>query len=617
MITLSNDLIISGLVREGHELVALSALGQVANPARISYQWRADGQDIAGATDRTLTLHSGHVGKAISVSATYADLVGQTRTVISPASEAVAPTAAGSGVQVAIRLSQAAIDSMASAGESDGNIGGIVDSMLHLQASLESQYSQSQRYTVGPTEVIGYFSDGATRTRTYVKDVPGASSGLATVSEWVFNKPGVTTLAYGGALRYSYNEALGALTFQSGTFHEYALNSQVADPLYGRQSVVMLGALSTAGGLDAKLQGELHSVHVGGSQLIRAASFEGDFAVAGDISDIAGGVGRSRVDGVLTGLSQSFHDGSYLRISGNWDAVPLPIVDGRLLDPDQWQGQLDGDDQIELSLPERPGGDWAYFQSGQGKDRLTLEGGGGHLAVDAGPGDDWVSALAGSQQVAGGEGIDTLVLPRERSHYLLRWSEQGRWLELQSHLDGTDLATDFERFEFKDGAFTQAELMQSRVTQVQLKTWNQAPVPDVDLGGSRTDAQGWTAWAASSAPALPDVLPADLQAKSQVNLNDAIVVLKSIVGLVNLSAPQRLAADFDGSREIDLSDAIGILRHVVGLPGVSPQWRLHGQSADGQLLSVGALQLSGDADQRVQLVGVLAGDVDGSWSAQS
>ncbi len=615
MNSVSKDLIISGLVREGYQLVALSTLAQVANPARIRYQWQADGQDLANATGKTLTLSDVHVGKSISVSATYTDLLGQVRSVVSPASEWVAPTAAGSGVHLAVRLSQAAADSMLPDDGSDAGIGGIVDSMVQLQASLESRYSQSQRYTVGPTEVTGYFSDGATRTRTYVKDVPGASSGLATVSEWVFNKPGATTLAYGGSLRYSYNEATGSLALLNGTVNDYTLNSQAAHPIYGRQSVVMLGALSTTGGLDAKLQGKVQSVHVASSQLVRSASFEGEFAVSGDISDMSDGLGQSRVDGILTGLAQSFHDGSYLRISGNRDAVPLPIVDGQLLDPDQWQGQLDGDDQIELSLPERPGGDWSGFQAGPGNDRLTLEGGGGQIAADAGPGDDWVSSLAGSQQMAGGEGVDTLVLPRDRSHYLLRWSEQGRRLELHSHLDGTDLATDFERFEFKDGVFTRAELMQSQVTRVQIKAWNQAPVPDFNLGNARTDAQGWAAWAMPSAHALPAAVPADDRAKAHVNLNDAIVVLKSIVGLVNLSAPQRLAADFDGTREVNLSDAIGILKHVVGLAGVSPVWRLHGQSADGQLSSISALQLGGDTDQSVQLVGVLAGDVDGSWAA--
>jgi hypothetical protein len=217
--------------------------------------------------------------------------------------------------------------------------------------------------------------------------------------------------------------------------------------------------------------------------------------------------------------------------------------------------------------------------------------------------------------MAGGEGVDTLVLPRDRSHYLLRWSEQGRRLELQSHLDGTDLATDFERFQFNDGVFSLAELMQSRVARMQLKTWNQAPVSDFNLGGVRTDEQGWAAWDMPSAHVLPAAAPADDRAKAHVNLNDAIVVLKGIVGLVNLSAPQRLAADFDGTREVNLSDAIGILKHVVGLGGVSPVWRLHGQATDGQLSSISAMQLGGDTDQIVQLVGVLAGDVDGSWTA--
>ena len=56
MSPVSNDLVISGLVREGHALVALSTLAQVANPARIRYQWQADGLDIAGATTDTLQL---------------------------------------------------------------------------------------------------------------------------------------------------------------------------------------------------------------------------------------------------------------------------------------------------------------------------------------------------------------------------------------------------------------------------------------------------------------------------------------------------------------------------------------------------------------------------------
>jgi hypothetical protein len=72
---------------------------------------------------------------------------------------------------------------------------------------------------------------------------------------------------------------------------------------------------------------------------------------------------------------------------------------------------------------------------------------------------------------------------------------------------------------------------------------------------------------------------AEATATSQaVNLQDAIAILKMIVGLdVNgagkaLSPYQAYAADFDGNGKVELSDAIAVLKHVVGLPSPDPQW---------------------------------------------
>ena len=64
-----------------------------------------------------------------------------------------------------------------------------------------------------------------------------------------------------------------------------------------------------------------------------------------------------------------------------------------------------------------------------------------------------------------------------------------------------------------------------------------------------------------------------------VNLQDAIAILKMIVGLeVNgtgkaLSPDQALAADYDGNGLVQLTDAIGVLKHVVGLTAPDPVWR--------------------------------------------
>jgi hypothetical protein len=114
-----------------------------------------------------------------------------------------------------------------------------------------------------------------------------------------------------------------------------------------------------------------------------------------------------------------------------------------------------------------------------------------------------------------------------------------------------------------------------------------------------------------------------------VNLQDAIAILKMIVGLdVNgagkaLSPYQALAADFDGSGAVGLTDAIGVLKHVVGLSAPDPIWHFANESD----LAVPAITPAGSVAQpainvfldtaspvHVGLVGYLSGDVDGSYA---
>ena len=289
------------------------------------------------------------------------------------------------------------------------------------------------------------------------------------------------------------------------------------------------------------------------------------------------------------------------------------MLDGELLDNEWLNAPLPGDDLVDLSLPDRPGTGWTVLNTGAGKDTLILEGGGGQISVDAGADDDRVVSKAGSHQVVGGEGIDTLVLQQDRSHYLLQWSEQGQRVRLQSPTGEVDQASGFERFEFARTAYTQAELMQT--ARVHVKTWTQSPMSGVNLGTASavTDAQGLGAVKLDASARLPASLAADASARSQVDLNDAICVLKSIVGLLVLSPYQRLAANFDGQGDVDLGDAIGILKHVVGLSTAMPVWKLVRDPGDATASASDPLQLTAGQDQDVQLIGVLTGDVDGSW----
>ena len=125
-------------------------------------------------------------------------------------------------------------------------------------------------------------------------------------------------------------------------------------------------------------------------------------------------------------------------------------------------------------------------------------------------------------------------------------------------------------------------------------------------------------------------IEAFIQTDAAVNLQDAIAILKMIVGLdVNgagkaLSPYQAMAADYDGNGSVQLSDAIGVLKHVVGLPGATPQWVFFDEADTGipgkATLNPGAVpgvtaDLPGVAAQiHVGLVGVLRGDVDGSYA---
>ena len=111
---------------------------------------------------------------------------------------------------------------------------------------------------------------------------------------------------------------------------------------------------------------------------------------------------------------------------------------------------------------------------------------------------------------------------------------------------------------------------------------------------------------------LTPALTAGTAAKGTVDLLDAIAILKSIVGLTTLNGYQQIAADFDKTNGVDLNDAIGILKHVVGLTAPTPEWAFVEKTDllpdPGHSISVNVT-----ADTTVDLVGILRGDVDGSW----
>lgn len=83
----TGEVLVGGTLAQGQTLKVSNTLADLDGMGAIGYQWMADGINITGATDLTFTPTHAHVGRAISVVASYTDQLGTTESVIS------APTA--------------------------------------------------------------------------------------------------------------------------------------------------------------------------------------------------------------------------------------------------------------------------------------------------------------------------------------------------------------------------------------------------------------------------------------------------------------------------------------------------------------------------------------------
>lgn len=267
--------------------------------------------------------------------------------------------------------------------------------------------------------------------------------------------------------------------------------------------------------------------------------------------------------------------------------------------------------------------------------------------LDGGAGDDTLQGGAGDDRLDGGAGSDTAVYAGVRADYLLALDAASGLLSVSARLgdEGTDRLSGIETLRFADVALDLGFLDAGRLQVQAVQQGSGAALPGValqvgapDLGVLATASTGADGRAALDAlPATAVVVAASLPvagaaaqaaADAAVDLQDAVAILRMVVGLgvdasgAPASGLQARAADFDGDGRVGLGDALGVLRHVVGLDGAAPQWRFV-DATDPALAAPGGLTpgalptLAADlsdpaAPASLQLLGVLAGDVDAS-----
>ena len=224
--------------------------------------------------------------------------------------------------------------------------------------------------------------------------------------------------------------------------------------------------------------------------------------------------------------------------------------------------------------------------------------------INGNAGNDTVQAFAGNDTIDGGDGQDTVTYALSASQYTVTAVSSGGYQVLaKSGEEGTDTLRNVEFLKFADQTAAITSFVGQEVVPVGAKFWKDST--KVPTGLKKSDA---------------------------VNLTDAIAILKMIVGLnVNsnntpLSPSQAIAADFDQSGDVGLTDAIGVLKMVVGLTAPSPTWKYYDEtkltsaySATQSLnpkawTSAAVVSDTDTVASSVKLIGVLTGDVDGSWT---
>jgi hypothetical protein len=270
------------------------------------------------------------------------------------------------------------------------------------------------------------------------------------------------------------------------------------------------------------------------------------------------------------------------------------------------------------------------IDGGAGDDTIGSQGGDDHLK--GGSGNDLLFGGADNDDLDGGSGTDTVRFQGDYADYLFDYdNDTSAWTvqDTVNDRDGVDTVTGAEVFRFSDGDHVAA----AHDCTVDVTYWKNGAAIDgvtstiTDTGNDQQTAATATGGGQYIYTGLIEgeyTLEVEKGVgsaeKSAIDTDDAIAILKSIVGLIDLSEYQSIAANYDGSIDqngapiVDTDDAIGVLKHIVSLPSPEPAWVF----VDGELATPDptadiVVNMQADHDS-ISLVGVLVGDVDGSWT---
>ena len=414
---------ISGVAAQGQTVTASNTLADPDGLGAISYQWRADGDNIGGATGASLVLTAAQVGKRITVAATYIDGHGIAETVSS--ATAFIPGSPGNDVFSGNAGNDTldggdgadwiyggdGLDTLDGGEGGDRLYGGDGNDTLNGDAGNDTLYGQA-----GNDALSGGEGD----------DVLQGDAGNDTLD----GGAGTDTARYGGKSSDYFLVTYGASAYviprngsgrlQDGTdtlnnieqVHFTGDNatkplSGVDNQTFGLKYIASYADLIAAFGTNAEA-GIAHYLQ-SGLQEGRSAGFDAEFYLA-RYADLRAAFGTDANAAAMHYISFGSHEGRSAATSGNDILIGSPgadILDGHA-----------GSDTLNAGA----GADVLY--GGDGNDTLngdagndTLYGQAGSDALSGGEGDDVLQGDAGNDTLDGGAGTDTARFAGKSSDY--------------------------------------------------------------------------------------------------------------------------------------------------------------------------------------------------------
>jgi large repetitive protein len=632
---------ITGSAIQGATLTANNNLTDADGLGSISYQWSADGNPISGASNVNLLLTQAQVGKLITVSASYIDGRGGSESVSSHATTGVvnvndAPTGSvlitrgatpvGAGDTPLQNQTLTASNNLADIdglgtityqwqADGDAIVGATTNSYTLAQAqvgkaiSVVATYNDNQGTVESVTSVVTGAVANVNDAPTGVVTINGtvAQNATLTASNSLTDIDGLGSISYqwtanGNAISGATTSTLLLTETQVGK--TITVTASYTDG-HGAQEAVTSSATLAVANVNDPLTGTVS---------ISGTATQGQLlsAITSSLSD-ADGLGTLLYQWQADGNSISGATGSTLLLGeaqvGKAITVVVSYSDGHA----SLETTSSSTTSVVANIND-PG-----FVSFSGS--LALGGTLSATVQDA----DGIGGNIAYQWLADGSPISNATA----SSFVITASEVGKALSVTANY--TDARGTVESL--SGGFGKSADLL--------VYSWKaHTLLAGTSISGSATnlatDANGSARIDAITTPSLTLDVSRSVSAEaaitdSAVNLQDAIAILKMIVGLpVNpgsaaLSPYQAIAADFDNNGSVNLSDAIAVLKHVVGLTAPDPVWRFVNE-ADLSIpsranLTPGILPATVEIDMSAPdsvvhggIVGILSGDVDGSFA---